>query len=421
MESRIDVERREGSSEKIRARFEWAIHQGNHRWLWPETNPQRWQSALGQIERVTRHILSGKKESATLEGTADDIGIAAFTSGMGPLLGYWNRLGLLDAESSVQSVIERHYSHNSERMERLRTFASAAVEALAGAGIGVTVLKGMHTAYAYFPAPGTRPLSDIDLLIEADQEPLAARILQSLGYVRGAANFGEQSWRMAGSPVLPPDLTLVHRDSPWSIDLHTSLDCRYSVGAPMIRKDRALAGRADDWWSLQPEGSVLTNEKLVFYLAFHASLGLISLSMLRLTELVLVIRKLHDERSLCWNRLMQTAQKSESSCCAYPAFYLVNELAPGIIPEAVMQALEQRAPAAVIRVIRQLTPSTCQRLEKSSFDERFMWTGSFLGWCREIRHLVFPSMILGEMAPIYRMRFWRLARGKITRRLYSNA
>ena len=46
----------------------------------------------------------------------NDIGIAAFTSSMGPLLGFWNQMGLLDAKPSVQSVIELNYSHNSERM-----------------------------------------------------------------------------------------------------------------------------------------------------------------------------------------------------------------------------------------------------------------------------------------------------------------
>jgi hypothetical protein len=421
MKSEIEVSQREETPESIAARFDWAVRQGNPRWLWPETSPRHWRSSLGQIETVTRHILSGETGIAKLEGAADDIGIAAFTSGMGPLLGHWIRQGLLDAEPDVRSVIERHYSHNSERMERLAAFAAAAVEALANAGIGVTVLKGMHTAYAYFPAPGTRPVSDIDLLIEAQQEPLAARVLESLGYVRSGASFGEQSWRMAGSPALPPDLTLVHRNSPWSIDLHTTLDCRYSAGAPMIRMDRALADRENDSWFLRPEGSVLKNEDLVFYLAFHASLGLISLSMLRLTELILVIRKLRDQKNLSWSRLMQKARESGSGCCAYPAYRLVNELAPETIPGAVIQALEQSAPAAVVRVVDQLTPSTCQRLEKSSFDERFMWTGSFCGWYREIRHLVFPPMSVGEMARIYRMRFWRLARGKVTRRLFSDA
>ena len=136
--------------------------------------------------------------------------------------------------------------------------------------------------------------------------------------------------------------------------------------------------------------------------------------------MVLVIRKLRDSSDLSWNRLMQKAQESGSSCSAYPAFRMVNELAPGTVPDAVMGALEKNAPAAVTGVINQLIPSTCQRFETSSFDERFMWTGSFRGWCREIRHLVFPPVYVGELLWIYRLRFWRLARGKLTRRVCSN-
>jgi hypothetical protein len=405
------------SPQAIRARFEWAIRRGNPQWLWPKTTRPGWQAALYQIEHVTRQILSGEEGAATLEGDADDIGIAAFTSGMGPLLGHWSVEGLLDAKPSVRSVVELHYSHNSERMEQLRRFASAAVEALSNAGVGVTVLKGMHTAHSYFPTPGARPASDIDLLIEPGAEPVAAAILQSLGYIRGGAYFGEQSWSMVGTPALPRSLALVHRDSPWSIDLHTTLDRRYSAGAPMIRMDRALGARTKDCSPLSSAGSVLKGEDLVFYLAFHASLGLVSLSMLRLTELILVIRRIRDEAGFSWERLMRKAQDSGSCYSPYPAFRLVNELASGTIPDAVVQALERKAPAAMRRVIGGLSPSTCQRLERSSFDERFMWTNSIFGWSREIRHLVWPPVSSREIARIYRMRFWRLIRRKITRRV----
>jgi hypothetical protein len=110
----------------------------------------------------------------------------------------------------------------------------------------------MHTAYSYFPTPGTRPVSDIDLLVEPGEEPSAAMIVRSLGYVRGGATFGEQSWIMAGTPKLPRNLALVFRDVPWLIDLPTTLDRPNSVSAPMIRTDRALATGAKHGWLVSP-------------------------------------------------------------------------------------------------------------------------------------------------------------------------
>jgi hypothetical protein len=42
----------------------------------------------------------------------------------------------------------------------------------------------------------------------------------------------------AGGATQPRTLSFVHRDDPWSIDLQTSLNRRYSYGAPVIALDR---------------------------------------------------------------------------------------------------------------------------------------------------------------------------------------
>jgi len=404
------------SPEAVRERFAWAVREGNPLWLWPETRPDRWQNALVEIERVSNRILSGHSESALLDGNPTDIGIAAFTSGMGPLLGYWAGRGLIKAEPAILNVLELHFAHNLDRMERLITFAAAAVDALAHAGVEVTVLKGMHTAYSYFPTPGSRPVSDIDLWIDAADLELANSTLAELGYRPDDANFGEQSWRMPGTPSQPRSLSVVHRDGPWSIDLHSTMNRRYSGGAPVVRMDRALQGRAQESWPQSPSGHVLTGAALVLHLAFHASLGLTSLSMLRLTELVFVIRQLEGRDRLPWEEFMQLAALTGNPSCTYPALALVNRLAPGTVPQQVIRALRCATPATVRRVIDPLSPANCQRVTRCSFQERFMWTTTPGGWAREIATWLFPAFAAIPLYEVYKMRFWRLVNRTFARR-----
>ena len=399
----------------VRQRFAAALRAGNPLWLWPETTPEKWQAALFEIDLAARSILSGDPDGASLMGDPGDIGIAAFTSGMGPLLGYWANANLLKAEPAVLQVLELHLSHNRDRMDDLAKVAAAAVEAFGEAGIEVTVLKGMHTAYDYFPVPGTRPASDIDLWIKPSDARAANATLSQLGYLLNATSFGEQNWKLPDTPAEPRSLSLVHRDGPWSIDLHTTVDCRYSTGAPMIQMDRALRAGERRTWALSPAATVLTGPALVLHLAFHASLGLTSLSMLRLTELVFVIRQLQEADGFSWEEFGELAALTGNPGCTYPALALVNVLAPGTVPDDVVRELQGAAPATVRRVIAPLSPATCQRVTRCSFEERFMWTATLGGWTREITDWLFPAIDPSTLCKIYKMRFWRLVNGTVSR------
>lgn len=413
MTSSLPVDHFDMTSEAVRARFEWAVRQGNPRWLWPDATVAGWRTALSGIEQATRTVVH-QGRTATLDGDPDDLGVAAFTSGMGPLLGYWIESGVLDTTPEAAAVLQLHYWHNARRMEYLRPHAVAAVDALADAGVRVTVLKGIHTAHAYFPHPATRPLSDIDLLIEPAQEPAAAEILGGLGYRPERAIYGEQSWRLSGAPIEPRSLSLVHRDGPWNIDLHTALDRRYTPGASWVELDKALRGRARHDWPVSPKAEALAPPELTLHLACHTGRALTSTTMLRLTELALVIGHIDGERASFWDRFLTLAEQTGVPGSAYPALRLVNDLVPDRVPQAVLLALERRAPPAVRRILGRLTPTNCHRVHGCSLRERFMWVRSFRGWLREISIDLFPPLGAREVLHIYKMRFWRLARGQVT-------
>jgi len=73
--------------------------------------------------------------------------------------------------------------------------------------------------------------------------------------------------------------------------------------------------------------------------------------------------------------------------------------------------LERRVPVAARRVIRRLAPATCQRMQRYSLEERFMWTSTFQGWILEIMPTVKPR----ELLDTFTRRFWVLSRGLVTR------
>lgn len=402
-------------AETVRRRFDWAVRQGNSYWLWPDTTAEAWQAALAQIETIARQVLTEGHSRQVLDGRPEDIGVAGYTSGMGPLFGFWLRQGLIRASAGAGAILELHLRHNRIRMARMARHASRIVEALAGRGVEVTVFKGMDTAWSVFPDPATRPLSDIDLLIDPADQPIASGTLHRLGFAPGPIGYcpPAQSWRMADGPVTPHSLAFTHMDDPWTVDLQTSLRRRYSYGAPVIELDRIRSPAMLARWSLSPRAATLAAEARLVHLACHAGCGLVSLSLLRLVELVLAIRALPGIR---WDLFVALAWRAGALGMAYPALRFAEQLAPGTVPRDVLARCEGEAPPRVRRVIERLTPSTAQRVLRCSLEERFMWSPSPLRrFVQAVRELHPPGLPVRTLPGIYRARAWRLLRGTLTR------
>jgi hypothetical protein len=219
---------------EVERRFASARRRGQPNWLWPDVDIADWQDALTAIEGAIRGVLGGDTSPPLLDGPAEALGVACYTSGTGPLLGHWIAEGRLRASGEVEALLALHLCHNRLRMERLGREAAGLAAALDRAGVACTFLKGMHTAHAYFPDPAARPCADIDVLVAPEQEAAASRVLSELGYAAGRADRWprQRTWRKTASPTTPASLSLVHSNDPWSVDLQTSLDRRYSTGLP---------------------------------------------------------------------------------------------------------------------------------------------------------------------------------------------
>src|SRR5690606_29290815 len=80
----------------VRARPAWARGQGHPSYLWPEVAPAEWRDALAALGEAVRTLLAGaERVELAPRQSPGAIGVAAFTSGTGPLLGHWVEAGRL--------------------------------------------------------------------------------------------------------------------------------------------------------------------------------------------------------------------------------------------------------------------------------------------------------------------------------------
>jgi len=297
-------------------------------------------------------------------------------------------------------------------MERVSSLSQRVIQELSAESIPVIVLKGGHTAHAYFPRPWARPSSDLDLLVPADCARSADDALASAGFHCRERDEQESSWAPSTEPEAPRSLWLVHAEDPWSIDLHKFLDLSPSPEINSIRLDAEELFARTDAWSLDPRARVLRQPLLLLHLAAHASSGLHNLALLRMVEIVLVIR--HDQANgrLSWNEFMRLAERTGALGAAYPALCLSEKLAPGTVPTEVLERCASAAPPRARNIVDRLTPASAQRVDRTSIGEHFMWTRGLGDWTRQLRSDLMPR---NGVVSVYQARAFRLLRGQISR------
>jgi hypothetical protein len=351
-------------------------------------------------------VLSGAPGPVLLRADvgARALGVAAFADGVGPLLGYWCETGRVVAEPAIAELFATHLDHGRRRIARLRGELERVLVAMAARGIEVWVLKGMHTAYRYFPEPGTRCLTDVDLLVRPDDWLGAREVLTGLGLVekRHPTQPRDSAWAPPGIRTVP-SLAHVHADEPWSVDLHRSLD-RMPFEGLESRLGGPTPSAGEVWHEYSRPVRVLAQPYLLAYLALHASSHFYGMSQVRLIELVLVARRDLGQDAERWEEFAELVARTGSSRFVFPALDLAERFVPGSIDGRTLGKIADASPRRLRRIVRRMTPATAQRLHPyPSLRERFVWLGSprdalaallWLVWPREDERLVAPGRAL---------------------------
>ena len=401
----------------IEARFKWARKQGHPGYLWPDLPLHAWRASLFEIERAVAKVLAGARAvrlEAPESAGARGLGIAAFTSGTGPLLGHWLSSGQLSAEQDVHQVLSAHYAHARVRSRRLLRELEQVLAVLGNQRVQVTAIKGAATAHRYFADPAVRPLADIDIVVDPGQAHVASAALEKAGYlptIRQRHPF-KCDWVPPGAPTQLRSIELTHQDNPYVIELHESLD-RVFDGVRTIRLGDVRA-HSEPWPDLGPNARRLRQPALLALLALHAGEELHLLQLIRVIELVEVMRRDYSTPS-SWTELSALLEETEASRFVYPALELSERLAPGTVDPDFRRRLARHAHARLVRLVDRTSPATAQRVDRLSLEERLLWADGPVETLRRLAYLAWPVRARHSRRPlrsVYRDRFYRLLRGR---------
>ncbi|MQA90436.1 MAG: hypothetical protein GEU90_09395 [Gemmatimonas sp.] len=408
--------------ERVEERLRWARRQGHPFYVWPDVRLEDWRKALVEIERVTRAVLAGRGTRTTMAGGDDAslaaLDVAAFTSCMGPLLGWWVEQGMLLTSDRVRERLALHLEHGRRRDLRMLDALRETVRTLDAAGVAVTALKGAHTARTCFPAPGLRPMADLDLLVPASEVSRAELALRAAGYslVPGSRRthaYYRSNWQSPNAPTTLRSFEMHHEDNPYNVDLHNALDVDF-YGVRTVRFDVPADMLVAAPWAGE-RATALAQPLLTAHLAVHASRGLYNLMLVRLVELAFLLRR-DAGRSYTWDDLSALLHRYRAERFSYPTFELLERLTPGAIDPAFRERLARAATPAQRRVIDRVTPATAQCLDRLTLDDRFMWAATPVEYVRRATHMLLPAGVggsLGRVCRSYVVRAFRILRGRV--------
>lgn len=386
--------------------------------LWPGLAERDRVAAAREIERVTRAMLAGTRGLCVdAAGELDEyaLAVAAHTTGMGPLIGRWLLDGAISASPALTLRFSQQLASSRARHARIAREVLPALDALAARVPTVVALRGFHTARSFFDEPGMRRMADVDVLVAPDCIDAAESALRSAGFTPGgeALRPYKRDWLPAGSL---PRIYSVELDDPrnrWSLELHASLDRIMHPGA-VARLD----GERDCIELVELEGreiSVLREPLLAISLACHCSQELGASRLLRLYELVCVIRSDLAAKRLDWNALLAMLERTGAVRFAWPAFALAEELAPGTVDPRMLAMGSAASTWAARRTVERLVPAGGS-LDESGALRQAMWTRGPVSLLQRALRNVWPASFTRprDVLPGWRVRLRRIQAGLLS-------
>lgn len=346
--------------------------------LWPDFPAEERRAAWKQIRTVVTAVLAGSDRRPVIVAReakeARAVGMAAFAAGVGPLLGHWIERGVVDASEPVRSLLLEHRAQGARRIAMLRGQVITLVRSLREEGVDPILLKGMHTGAEYFPDPATRTASDIDFLVRPNDAAKVASVLSRLGFAETLrSSFARRStWMHASAPRVPHSIEVDGVDNPWTVDILVGLERWY------FRRTRRDLGDAvfRTTSTVRIEGEsirVLEQPFLTAFLALHASWHLRHMQLIRLIELILVLRKDRGSSRLSFDELEALLARTDTGRFAYPALALADELAPGTVDARILGRLAKRSSARMRRVLDRIRREELGPLNERSPDLLLAW------------------------------------------------
>ena len=398
--------------------------------LWPGLDVAVIQSAADAIGTAVRGVLRGEHTALAFAATGPDaerraraVGVAALLTGVGPLLGTWIASGDLETEPAIARVLARHLAHGRAREARIRATLMPVLAQMEREGLEPGLIKGLHSAHAYFPEPGARPFADVDVVVPPAAIAHAERLLGDAGFVpeqRLGTTTYKREWLPPDGPGDVWSYEVWHARSRWKLDLHDGLNFREVleyVRTPQVpRFTDVLTIDGVTFRVADP------NESIALFAA-HASTELYSQRLLRLVELVFVVRRATALGTLDWGAVESSLAERGSLQFAYPMLALAERLVPDTVDVALLARLAMATTARARVVTSSLSP-TAPILDASfSLRERLIWASGLRATMRWMWRMVVPleGASRSRQLRTYRHRAMRLLTLGRSRRSHSDA
>ena len=388
--------------------------------LWPGLRESERVAAAREIERVVRALLAGAQSDVLdprqlLRPYA--IAIAAHTTGMGPALGAWLEEGRIAASPEHAERLAEHLHHARRRSARITAGVLPLLDALHARGITPLVLKGFHTARSLFAEPGLRRMSDVDLLVPAEQRSSAEQAFVAANFARHGQSFEshKQDWIASGVSTRAHSVELSDEHSVWTVEMHTSLDCIFHRGS--VAHLDALRSHTEPWEIAGRPVQVLRPDAQLITLACHCAKELGSSRLLRLYELILAVRTATARGQLDWTAVESLLTATRAARFAWPALSLAEDLAPGTIPARILELGRRESTWAARHTVPRLAPAG-GAIGELGFIRQIMWARGAGAVVQRAQRLLWPAPWAAPRRPAsgWRVRLHQLRSGQLSLR-----
>ncbi|MES2178519.1 MAG: nucleotidyltransferase family protein [Gemmatimonadota bacterium] len=362
-------------------------------WLWPGLSEPARVRAAQEIQRVTAEMLRGMSRvqmDPQRHHETYALAIAAHTTGMGPLLGHWILTGRLSAEPAVEARMRAHLEHSRRRNARIERELHPALDALIRHGVVPVALKGLHTSRAYFEDPAARRMADVDIWVDERLREAAEEALRSAEFRPSGTptEAHKQEWIAVGIDDTIHSVEVADAYTKWELELHTSLVRVFHRGA--VAKLDPLLLRTEPFELAGVRMRVLQPDALIIMLACHCSAELGSSRLLRLYEIVSIVRSVQMRDGLDWDGILAQMASLRVAHYTYPAFVLAEALAPGTIDPRALALGERASTWAARHTVARLTPAGGV-IDEIGFLRQVMWVRGVDGFLHRIQRLVWPA------------------------------
>ena len=312
------------------------------------------------------------------------------------------------------ALLAEHLDQGRRRTTRLLGELDRVIAALHARDITVVLLKGADTAQRYFPDPGTRPMADVDLLVAPERCGATREVLVSLGFEQqeGMTPPHRTEWLQRGASREVQSLLVNHVENPWALDLHTTVDRELypGLGAAFGPFDVEAQQR----WNGSARTRALRQPLLLAYLACNASQDFTTLQLVRLVELVFVIRRDFAGRAQAWDAFGAFVAETGTGRFVYPSLELADRLVPGTLDPLVRRRLLPAVPARLRRVVDGTDVGALIRYHPMWVTARLMWARRPREYLAYLAYLVWPRTPGG---PVGLGQFFRQQRRRLSRLL----